>query len=324
MNRRTVVFVGIVALLLGLCGSLRAQDTPAASAQDSVALPPMGVYTRETIPGKIRPIPYPYIREADVLWSKIIWRVIDLRQKLNLPLYYPTRLMKDRKSITQTLYTAIREGEIQAYDPFPALMRPGDEFTKRMSINEVRGNLNMDTLMIDTVMVKGPDGRMTMQVKDGEIPWHEIKQLWIKEEWFFDSKLSIMQVRILGICPVRVYEDDRESMDAGAVGAPEDNEGAAPVVRNFKKTPVFWVYYPEARKILTKTAYYNPQNDSQVCSYDDLFFKRRFGSYIIRESNEYDNRSIADYILQGGIPQMRESQRIHNDVFNKEQDMWEY
>ncbi len=76
--------------------------------------------------------------------------------------------------------------------------------------------------------------------------------------------------------------------------------------------------------MLSRTAFYNPKNDSQVSSYDDLFFKRRFSSYIIRESNEYDNRAISQYILQGGIPQMRESQRIYNEIFNMEQDLWEY
>ena len=48
------------------------------------------VYTREHIPNKA-PVPYAYIREADVMWAKDIYRIIDLRQKQNLPLFYPTR-----------------------------------------------------------------------------------------------------------------------------------------------------------------------------------------------------------------------------------------
>lgn len=54
----------------------------------------------ETIPAR-QPIPYPYIRESDVMFSKRVWRVIDLRQKINYPLYFPTQIMLDRESLVQ-------------------------------------------------------------------------------------------------------------------------------------------------------------------------------------------------------------------------------
>ena len=30
-------------------------------------------------------IPYSFLREADVIWSKRLWRLIDMREKMNLP-----------------------------------------------------------------------------------------------------------------------------------------------------------------------------------------------------------------------------------------------
>jgi len=36
------------------------------------------VYTKEHIPQK-NPIPYPFVREADVTWEKTIWRAVNLR-----------------------------------------------------------------------------------------------------------------------------------------------------------------------------------------------------------------------------------------------------
>ena len=47
-----------------------------------------GVYVKEHIPTK-KVVPYEYVREADVTWSKRVWSVIDLREKFNHPLYYP-------------------------------------------------------------------------------------------------------------------------------------------------------------------------------------------------------------------------------------------
>ncbi len=40
------------------------------------------VYTREHIPNKA-PVPYAYVREADVMWAKDIYRIIDLKEKQN-------------------------------------------------------------------------------------------------------------------------------------------------------------------------------------------------------------------------------------------------
>ena len=39
-------------------------------------------------------IPYDFIREADVFWSKRIWRSIDVREKMNLPFTITALLME--------------------------------------------------------------------------------------------------------------------------------------------------------------------------------------------------------------------------------------
>lgn len=280
--------------------------TPAGAGRDTATIdttnmPPQGVYKRETIPEKTTPIPYAYVREADVLWSKIIWRTVDLRQKINLPLYYPTNPMKDRKSLTQCLVAAVMDGEISAYDPTRSMTYPGDEFVARMTPAQVMEKLGAKTeVRQQTSITTGADTTIVIQ---SEANYAEIRELNIKEEWFFDSKSSRLQVRIIGLCPVRVFEDE--------------------LTHKIQKAMVFWVYYPECRKVLSRTAAYNPKNDAQVVSYDDLFFMRRFDSYISRESNEYDNRAISEY-KKDGVSQMRESDRVKNTLFVQEHDLWEY
>jgi hypothetical protein len=49
------------------------------------------IYEKENVPYR-KPVPLPYLRESDVVWSKMIWRMVDLRQKMNHPLYFPQRL----------------------------------------------------------------------------------------------------------------------------------------------------------------------------------------------------------------------------------------
>jgi gliding motility associated protien GldN len=294
MKRIALIFLG--SLLIAQAFNTYAQERKEPLVRD-------GIYERETIPQRI-PIPYPHLREADMLWTKRIWRVIDLGEKMNHPLYYPTTRMHDRVSLVQRLMDAVKFNEINAYGI------EDDEFTSLMSYNQIL--VSLDAIDEERVIRNPLTGLDTTIIVPGSIPWHQIKQLLIKEEWFFDRQHSTMHVRILGICPIRVYVRTLVTGD-------EDLDIGGDVSR----VQLFWVYYPHARSVLANTAVFNDFNDAQRISFDDLFFKRRFSSYIVRESNVYDNRRIPEYTF-GGIPNMQESERIKNDLFLFEHDLWEY
>ena len=59
----------------------------------------------------------------------------------------------------------------------------------------------------------------------------------------------------------------------------------------------------------------------QQRSYLGIFEKRMFGSRILQESNIM-NRSVTDYMI--GLDALLESERIKEEIFNIEHDMWEY
>ncbi|MBK7029095.1 MAG: gliding motility protein GldN [Bacteroidales bacterium] len=129
----------------------------------------------------------------------------------------------------------------------------------------------------------------------------DVKKFRIKEDWFFDKQRSMMEVRIIGICPIVDQLDSKG---------------------DFKGTkPLFWIYFPEARPIFAKSEVFNRFNGAAKMTYDDFFWKRMFSSYIYKEDNTYD-RIIAEYAL--GIDAMLESERIKSDLFNFEQQLWEY
>jgi len=294
---RRVTFLLTGAVLLFQSFSISAQD------QKKESLVSDGIYVPETVPQRI-PVPYPHLREADAMWRKKIWRIIDLREKMNHPLYYPTNRMQDRISLVQRLVDAIKYNEISAYDPIP-----DDEFTTLLSYNQVLANFDaLDKTKTQQSPITGLDTTVTIK---GEIRWLDVKELLVKEEWFFDKQHSSMQVRIIGICPIRHFY---RTLQTG---------GDEEVTGELQRQRLFWVYFPEARKVLANTAVFNDFNDAQRITFDDLFYKRRFNSYIIQESNVYNNRRIQEYTY-GGIPNMQESDRIKNDLFTFEHDLWEY
>ena len=90
----------------------------------------------------------------------------------------------------------------------------------------------------------------------------------------------------------------------------------------FRVKKLFWVYYPEARTWLSRYEVFNPNNDAERRSFDDMFFKRRFASYIEKESNVYNDRRIPQY--KKGLDALLEAEKIKMAIFRMEHDLWEY
>ena len=269
---------------------------PALKAQDLKT----EVYVNEHIPFK-KPIPYPYVREADVMWSKIIWRMVDLRQKQNLPLYYPTKPIGKRMNLTDLLLWGVENEGITPYSTDDWL----NEFKVPMTKEQI--DFKFDALAKKEQVLNVNTGLMEEVEVAGEKHTDEIKQLLIKEKWYFDKQHSTLRVRIIGICPIRVYNRVDDS------GMPTEE---------ILKMPTFWIYYPEARNLLSKGIIYNRMNDAQQISFDDFFQQRRFSSFIYAESNVYNNRLVSEYTI--GVESMYESDRIKSSIMDFEHDLWEY
>ncbi|MCG6189609.1 type IX secretion system ring subunit PorN/GldN [Maribellus maritimus] len=282
--KKLVVYIGILVFTFAL------------AEKQSNAQIVNGAYKRTDVFQK-KPMPLPSAREADIFWSKKVWRIIDLREKMNLPLYYPTTEMGGKVNLITLLLEGIKNGQITPYDA-----RQDDDFKIPMTYEQVEESFGAEA---STIERRNFDtGEMEKVTIEGEIRPNEIKQYMVKEEWYFDKQSSTLNVRIVGLCPIREYV--RENDASGEV----------------QRQQIFWVYYPEVRDLLASNLVLNPNNDASQMSFDDLFIKRYFNSYITKESNVYNNRGINDYLT--GKEAMLESKRIENEIFNFEQDLWEY
>lgn len=255
-----------------------------------------GAYKRTDIVQK-KPMPLPSVREADVFWSRKVWRIVDLREKMNLPLYYPTTEIDGRVNLIALILKGIENNQITPYDA-----SSDDDFKVPMTFDQVKQRFGAEARTEEKIDFD--TGERTQVTVQGEIRPNDIKQYLIKEEWYFDKNNSTMNVRIIGICPIREFV--REGDTSGQV----------------QREKLFWIYYPEARPLLSTNLVLNQYNPAQQTSFDDVFIKRVFNSYIVIAENVYNNRDISSYLT--GKEAMLESKRIEEVIFNYEQDLWEY
>ncbi|MEM9916640.1 MAG: gliding motility protein GldN [Bacteroidota bacterium] len=233
-----------------------------------------------------RVLPYPPVREADILWEKRIWQEVDTRQLMNQPFRYP------EASLVELLMKGIEMGEIKAYSP------ENDKFSIEMQGDDLNAMMSRS----DTVQVMDPETyEISYEVVSDDFNPEDIIKYRIKEVWFFDTRRSALSVRILGIAPIKAVTDEQG---------------------NFRyEQPLFWVYYPHCRPYLARQEVYTVGNDAAALSWENHLERRFFDSYIVKESNVHDRR-ISDYATgrEAGL----ESDRIEREIFNYEHDLWSY
>ena len=272
---KRLLLLGLIVLLFSASGSSQSFDA---------------IYEKSI--DKTEAIPYPFLREADVSWSKQMWRLIDLREKMNQTLYYPLTSRPDgRRSLMTIILDEVEAGNLSAYDP--------DAMNVSVTYSDIESNMGGGA---DTVQVPDMQGVMRDTVIFNEADPTEVKQLLILEEWYFDKKHSRMDVRIIGIQPIRVFFDQQ--------------------LGRMSRVALFWIRFQDFRDVFARNEAFNRFNDAQRLSFDDLFMQRRFASTVYAESNVFDDRQINQYKV--GKSALYEAERIENELRTFEHDLWEY
>jgi len=252
-----------------------------------------GIYDKENSINR-RFIPYTHLREADVTWEKRVWRKLDMREKQNQQLYFPIEPVVSRVSLIQVILKSVLSGQVIAFKD--------DEFLVPYEMSDIRSQL---VLQADSEDVEEflADGSSQMVKKPGMIDstwiYTNFTSLELKEDWFFDKQKSVLEVRILAM-GVNVVKKGKEDLG---------------------EFPLFYVYFPSCRPIFARNEVYNSKNDAERRTFEDIFWKRQFSSRAIKETNVYD-RKIENY--SKGIDALLESDRIKQDIFKWEHDLWHF
>jgi gliding motility associated protien GldN len=253
---------------------------------------PLDGYYKKTNILSAKVTPYPNLRESDVAFAKRVWREIDLREKMNQYLASPKQRLID------VLMDAIAAGELTAYDPTPNKADiGGDSFSTPLTPAQAKSKM-ADSSVVDKFDKDG--NKIKSVLTAGEFSPDSIVKFRIKEDWVFDKQRSIFEPRIIGIAPM-------VKPKAGGL--------------NLDYQPAFWIYFPDARQVLATKEAISRNNDATGLSFDDVFMKRIFASYIVKVSNDKDER-IKDYAT--GIDKLYESDKVKKTLMDWELNLWSY
>lgn len=249
------------------------------------------------------PIEYGFVDDRDVLWSKTIWEIIDLDERINFPFYYPTKnngyLSSNRQSLFRVLMDNIQEGNITE-------VYATDYFNEKLTYEDLKPILEYSVLTEDG-RIKANSGEEVSQDDYDTyiIDSFKVIQYFVKGTWYFNKRLGEMKYRLLGIAP-----------GAPDVSTLADSSAEKVII------PLFWVWFPDARETLNKHKVFNSRNSSQPITFDMMLNSRRFNGTIYKEENVYEDREVKEYIYEDALRQLLESERIKSVIRDFEQDMW--
>ncbi len=299
MNKKNI---GIFILAFLLYSATYAQSNLLNAIKPS----DIGVKTAEQLAvDNDKPLEYGYIDDRDILWSKVVWEYIDLNERINLPMYYPvdtSSVSGNRRSLFDTLLRGIKRGVItEVYDD--------DYFTAKMTKSEINRKLyRIDTTEAGIDELNAGNTDISEYVDKINLTSQDIEGFKIKGLWYFDKRQGELKYRLLAMAPIApdIQIMGREDLDIS------------------EQLPLFWVWFPDARQTLHEMKVFNQKNSAFPISFDHLLNARRFNSIIYREENIYGNRDVAQYVKGNALFQVIESNKIKDEIRNKELDMWNY
>jgi len=286
----------VVFLLIGLGAFAQNPVTPVRAdsvKKTKIKTPPKDGFTvRADVDSNVM-VPYADVREEDVYYAKRIWREVDLRDTIN------SVLRAEDAKLIDILLEAVANEELTVYSNKDTtagkLLEDNDSFKIALTAQEALASARG--------LTEGVADSTTGKIADPtlrRLRSEEFMKYRIKEDWILDTKRSIFEPRIVGIAPMKMVEGNWQ--------------------------PVFWVYYNDARELLSKKRMVNPGNDASTLSFDDFFVRRLFSSYVVKQTNP-GNKNIVDILGltdPKDIRKLQESEAIKKTLADFEQSLWEY
>lgn len=287
MKRKIIIAVG-VTMLLGILPTW-AQPKARAAQEENKSANELSVRAQTRYPGS-KSLP------QDVVWTREIYRTLDMTKEENGTLYYPVEPMGDRMNLFSLIFKLLGQKKIPAYEYTL-------DGTERLTAdNEIKFKDVLDRFSIYYEQRKLKDRRdSVLVIENSDIPSGDILSYFVKEVWYFDQRSSTYGSVITALCPVYHRSEDFSSERV--------------------KLPMFWVNYKDIAPYLNG-AMVMASNFNNVAnrSMDDFFVTRQYNGDIYKTTN-LQNRPLAEYCKTDSA-MMKEQKRIEAELASFEKHLY--
>lgn len=226
---------------------------------------------------------------SNATWMREIYRELDLSKGVNAALYYPVQPVGDRMNLYTMIFKLMASGNLTGYKYLDGREVFTSEF--REDFKDVLERLEIPFQQNGNIFT----------VNEYDIPSNEVMSYYVKEAWYFDQQQSVVDVKIIAICPVIFRQDDF------GIGA--------------ERYPQFWIPYenirPYAARMHIMTSDKNNIMDKTI---DDFFRLHLFDGEIYKTTN-MENKILAEkYKTPEGLKQAREE--IENELEAFDKNLW--
>ncbi len=300
MNLKNVVICVFGLLMMGYSATAQINILNAKTPED------IGKKTEDQLAyDNDQPLPYGYIDDRDVLWSKTTWEIIDLDERVNFPLYYPidtNNIGSERRSLYDVIVKNVKNGNIEH-------VYADSYFTEKRTLKDINASLVYSDTTDLGIEQRNAEGKVDEEyIRKFNLDAGDVEEWRVRGYWFLDKRQGELKYRLLGLCPV--------ANEARSKAFPDDGIDS--------KVELFWIWFPSARNVLHIAKAFNRKNTSQPVSYDHLLNARRFHGIVYKQDNVLGDREVKEYINDNALMQLLESDRIHEQIRNIEIDMWNY
>ncbi|MBR5764354.1 MAG: gliding motility protein GldN [Bacteroidaceae bacterium] len=226
----------------------------------------------------------------DAMWSREVYRTLDLTKDENAALYYPVEPVNGRMNLFTLVFRLVTNNMVPAYD-------------YRLDGNEVfttDNKINVKELL-DRYHIYYEENNGKFKIENADIPSNEVMSYFIKEVAFYDQHTGSYHKKVTAICPVLHRADEFSS---------------API-----KYPLFWLNYKDLSTYLTRNPVMTSNlNNSATMSVDDYFSMNMYKGEVYKTTN-MQNRLIMQY-CETDSARIAEEKRIDQQLVDFEKNIW--
>jgi len=228
-------------------------------------------------------------RADDVVWSRVVYRIIDMRYKQNYQLYFPTNSDDPQyRSLFKVMLDAIVDG-MEVYEkagdgvdikphfefgPMPKTQVPQFVQVDKNSIGEDIATSENYLINYDSI-----EDKMTLNTYNYQPYVRNQLKFMIQEVVFFDKHYSRLFTKIIAIAPMNSADINGEEI---------------PIMDALNQSIRFWVIYDDFRPYMARQYVIPQANDTRRVTFEQFFAQKLYASYLIGESNMF-SRMFAEY-----------------------------